>query len=96
MSVKRAASPAFHAFNGSDITGRFYGRGKLSCRKTLMDVEENTITPLRNVGTTVYPPDEILALVEKFTCQIYQPGTGISKVKDLRWHICSEKSGGIG
>ena len=33
---------------------------------------------------------EILALVEKFVCMLYQPGTGISQVKDLRWHICSE------
>ena len=30
--------------------------------------------------------------VEKFICQLYQPGTGISKVKDLRWHKCSEKN----
>ena len=49
-----------------------------------MDAEENTVTALRNVGTTVHPPDEILALVEKFTCQLYQPGTGISKAMDLR------------
>ena len=56
-----------------------------------MDAEENTITALRNGGTTVHPPDKILALVEKFTCQLYQPGTDISKVTDLRWHICSEK-----
>ena len=32
-------------------------------------------------------PDEILALVEKFICQLYQPGTGISQVKELRWHM---------
>ena len=66
-SVKRVALPAFHAkFNVADITGRFSGNGKLSCSKTFMDKEEDTITVLRNVGTTVHPPDEILALVEKF------------------------------
>ena len=90
-SVERAASPAFHAFNGADITGRLSGKGKLSCWKTFMDAEEDTITTLRNVGNTVHPPDEILVLVERLICQLYQPGTGISKVKDLRWHICSEK-----
>ena len=89
-SVKRAALPAFHAFNGADITGRFSGKGKLSCWKTFMDAEEDTITALRNVGTTAHTPYEILALVEKFLCMLYQPGTGISHVKDLRWHICSE------
>ena len=65
-SVKRAAFPAFHAFNGTDITRSFSGKGKLSCWKTFMDKQEDTITALRNVGTTVHPPDEIMALVEKF------------------------------
>ena len=40
-----------------------------------------------NLGTTLYPPDEILALVEMFLCQLYQAGTGISQVKELRWHM---------
>ena len=62
----------------------------VSCWKTFMDAEEDTITALRNVGTTAHTPYEILALVEKFLCMLYQPGTGISHVKDLRWHICSE------
>ena len=30
-SVKHAALPAFHAFNGTDITRRFSGKGKISC-----------------------------------------------------------------
>ena len=40
-----------------------------------------------NLGTTLHPPDEILALEEMFICQLYQPGTGISQVKGLRWHM---------
>ena len=40
-----------------------------------------------NLGTTLHPPDEILALVEMFICQLYQPRTGISQVKELRWHM---------
>ena len=78
-SVKRAALPAFHAFNGADITGRFSGKGKLSCWKTFMDADEDTITALRKVGTTVHTPYEILALVEKFVCMLYQPGTGCTR-----------------
>jgi len=40
-----------------------------------------------NLGTAVHPPGDILALVEKFTCPLYHPGTGISQVKKLRWHV---------
>ena len=94
-SVKHAALPAFHAFNGANIAGRFFGIGKLSCWKTFMDAED-TMTALRNVGTPVHPLDEILALVEKFICQLYQPGNGISQVKEPRRHICSEKRNRIG
>ena len=36
-----------------------------------------------NLGTTLHPPDEILAFVEMFICQFYQPGTGFSQVKEL-------------
>ena len=36
-----------------------------------------------NLGTTLHPPDEILAFVEMCICQFYQAGTGISQVKEL-------------
>ena len=34
------------------------------------------------------PRDEILVLVEKFISQLYQPGSCISQVKELRFHTC--------
>ena len=52
-----------------------------------MDAEKDTVTTLGNLGTTVHIPDEVLAFVEKFICQLYQPGTDISQVKELRWHM---------
>jgi len=30
-AAKAEALPGFHAFSGSDVTGRFAGKGKLSC-----------------------------------------------------------------
>ena len=42
------------------------------------------------LGTTLHPPDEILAFVEMFICQFYQPGTGISQVKELSSMLMSE------
>ena len=52
-----------------------------------MDAEKDNVTALGNLGTTVHIPDEVLAFVEKFICQLYQPGTDISQVKELRWHM---------
>ena len=52
---------------------------------------------LGNLGTTVHPPDDVLAFVEKFVCEHYQPGTGgHSHVKELRWYMCGKKSVEIG
>ena len=46
-----------------------------------MDAEKDNVTALGNLGTTVHIPDEVLAFVDKFICQLYQPGTDISQVK---------------
>ena len=46
---------------------------------------EDTITALE---PQCIPRDKILVLVEKFISQLYQPGTGISQVKELRWLAC--------
>ena len=43
-SVKFAELPEFHSFSGADITGSFSGKGKISCWKTFMDADEDTIT----------------------------------------------------
>ena len=82
-SVKLAELPASHA----DITGRFPVEEKLLCWKTFMDTED-TITALGSLGPQCIPRDEILVHVEKFISQFYQPGTGISQVKELKWHTC--------
>ena len=50
---------------------------------------EYTITALGSLQEPQsIPRDEILVLVEKFISQLYQPGTGISQVKELRWLAC--------
>ena len=79
-SVKLAPLPAFHA----DITGRFSVEGKLLCWKTFMGAED-TITALGSLQEPqCIPRDEILVLVETFISHLYQPGTGVSQVKELR------------
>ena len=51
-------------------------------------LENVHVDALGNLGTTVHPPDDVLAFVEKFICELYQPGTGgHSHVKELRWYM---------
>ena len=54
-SAKLAALLAFHTLRGADITESFSGKGTLSCWKTFMDAEEDIITALGNLGTTLQP-----------------------------------------
>ena len=39
-------------------------------------LENVHVDALGNLGTTVHPPDDVLALVEKFIGELYQPRTG--------------------
>ena len=53
-------------------------------------LENVHVDALGNLGTTVHPPDDVLAFVgpEKFICELYQAGTGgHSHVKELRWYM---------
>ena len=57
-------------------------------------LENVHVDALGNLGTTVHPPDDVLAFVEKFICELYQPGTGgHSHVKELRWYMLEKISG---
>ena len=53
-SVELAELPGFHAFSGADITGRFSGKGKLSCWKTFMEAED-TKTALETLEPQCIP-----------------------------------------
>ena len=58
-------------------------------------LENVHVDALGNLGTTVHPPDDVLAFVEKFICELYQPGTGgHSHVKELRWYMFGKKISG--
>lgn len=79
-SAKIAALPAFHALSGADNTDSFAGKGKLTCWKAFNKTSEDIILALSQLGTTQVPSKETLAAIERFFCQLYQPGSGISKV----------------
>ena len=61
------------------------GKGKLLCWKAFIEAESDSIAALANLGTTPEPTERTIAGIEKLVCQLYQPNTRCSKVKDLRW-----------
>ena len=82
--AKLATPTTFHALSGADIIGSevFLVNENVYVGKAFRDADEDT---LGSLGTTLYPEEETVALVEKYVCQLYKPRTNISKVKDLHW-----------
>ena len=97
-SVKLAALPAFHAFIGADITGRFSVKRELFLFwKTFMDAE-NTITALGSLGATVLPPRRDIGPFG----EVYKPSLSAlnrclkSQGTKMAYIYIQKKSGGIG
>ena len=89
--TKTAALPAFHSLTGSDNTGNFAGKGKLTCWKIFLQSNDDTISSLAKLGTEENPEEETVDAVERFVCQLYLPKTSISTVKELRWLLFKKK-----
>ena len=89
--ARTAALPGFHAWSGADITGSFACKGKLGCWKAFLEADEDSVTALANLGTTVQPTSSTIAAIEKLVCQLYQPKMHISRVKDMRWFLFRKK-----
>lgn len=90
-AAKVAALPAFHALSGAENTGSFSGKGKLACWKVFDKGDRNIVDALTSLGTTELPGEDTMKGIEKFVCQLYQPKTGISEVKELRWSLFKKK-----
>lgn len=89
--ARTAALPGFHAWSGADITGSFACKGKVGCWKAFLEADEDSITALADLGTTMQPTSSAIAAIEKLVYQLYQPKTHISRVKDLRWLLFRKK-----
>jgi len=82
---KAAALPSSHALSGTDVTGSFAGKGKISCWKVFNDASEKTLTGLAALVTSDQPSELAQEAAEQFVCSLYLPNTKISEVGDLRW-----------
>ena len=54
------------------------------CWKAFINADQDSITALADLGTTVQPNGSAYAGIEKLVCKLYQPNTHITKVKELR------------
>ena len=89
--ARTAALPGCHARSDADIAGSLACKGKLGCWKSFLEADEESVTALANLGTTVQPTSSTIAAIEKLVCQLYQPKTHISRVKDMRWFLFRKK-----
>lgn len=89
--ARTAALPAFHAWSGADISGSFAGKGKLACWKVFLEADKDSVDALADLGTTARPTARAITVNEKLVCQLYQPKTLVSCVKDLRWLLFRNK-----
>ena len=73
--AKLATLPTFHALSRADIIGSelFLVNENMHAGKAFRDADEDVINALGSLGTTLYPEEETVALVEKYVCQLYKP-----------------------
>ena len=74
-AARTAALPGFHAWSGADVTGNFAFKGKLECWKVFLQADEDFVTALADLGSTILPTAGIFYAIEKLVCQLYQPKT---------------------
>lgn len=90
-AAKAAALPGFHAFSGADVTGRFAGKGKLNCWKALSRCSEEVVSAFAALGTSEELSATTESAIEAFVCQLYESGTTVVDVGDLRWKLFTTK-----
>jgi len=90
-AAKVDALPGFHAFSGANITGRFAGKGKLTCWQALSRCSMEVISAFAALGTSEELGVDTERAIETFVCQLYEPGTTVVDVGDLRWKLFTKK-----
>ena len=91
LGAKRAAAlPAFHAVTGTDLTGRFAGKGKATCWKSFSTLDDAMLESLAMLGTTEEPPGRNIAAIKKLVCRMYVGNTDLD-IPALRWWLFKKK-----
>ena len=83
---KSAALPGFHALTGTDITGRFAGKGKMTCWKVMQKLHEDDeiVQALTQLGATEKPSEASVLALEAFFCTLYLPHTELTNIAEKK------------
>ena len=64
---------SFHAFTGCDQTGKFYGKTKAFCWKTLIESNDEELAALEKLGESEgLPTEDMIQGLEAFTMRLYR------------------------
>ena len=74
----------FHSFTGCDIAGRFSGKGKVTCWKSLKKADKTTVQGFIDLGQADIPSEATISALERYICQLYLPGTSQNMASG--WH----------
>jgi hypothetical protein len=93
VRTKTVALPGFHALSGADITGRFAGKGKLTCWKVLHELhaDDDIVHAFAQLGVSEKPSEALIAALEAYVCKLYLPLTELTNVADVRWWLFTKK-----
>ena len=80
--------PAFHAFTGTDNTGRFSRIGKATWLQVYIKADKDVISSLQMLSTEEEVTETMLATLASFVCAAYSTkGIYIKTISELRWHL---------
>ena len=82
----------FHAFTGCDTTSQFLNKGKKSAWDAWSAYPEATSAFVGSIEQPFYQNSRLFAVLERFTCELYDKSTTLSNVNDLRLELFSKKS----
>ena len=88
------ALPGFHSFRGCDTTSQFQGKGKKTAWaawKSFPEVTNVFIAMMANPFQPLSQESNSFALLERYTCVLYDKTTDIENVNDLRKDLFSQK-----
>jgi hypothetical protein len=79
--------PGFHSFTECYITGKFSGKGKLTCWNALIIAQPCIIDAFIQLGKDAVPSRDVMTALEECVCQLYLPKSKTTDVGKLRWQL---------
>ncbi|CAH3045971.1 unnamed protein product [Porites lobata] len=95
-AARTAALPGFHAWSGVDVSGNFAFKGKLECWKELLQADEECVTALADLSSTILPTAGMFYAIEKLvclcSCSNYETGDECDNVDMIEDDSCDDET----